>query len=262
MTLDDLIVWKAAVVAVALVGMFVAERLWPAEPRPRPAWARVARNGGLWLFAVALSLAFVAPLTQWATAASLGWRPDGWRGWPGLLLDLVLLDGLIYWWHRANHEVPWLWRFHAVHHYDRFLDSTSALRFHVGEVALSAVARACVVWLLGFPLVSVLAFETVLLVATLFHHSNLRLPAGLESGLSRVVITPSLHWVHHHRVRADTDSTYGTVLSLWDRLFGTRSATRRTPAMPIGVEGAEERTFVGLLVAPFGAQPTRAASRG
>ncbi|MSP83951.1 MAG: sterol desaturase family protein [Alphaproteobacteria bacterium] len=257
-----MIAWKAAVVALALVGLFVAERIWPAAPRPDPRWARVARNGGLWLLAAALSIGFVAPLTAWAVEARLDWRPDWWRGWPGLALDLIVLDGLIYGWHRANHTVPFLWRFHAVHHYDRFLDTTSALRFHVGEVALSATARAGVVWLFGFPLASILAFETLLLGATLFHHSNLWIPAGLESLMSRIVITPALHWVHHHRVQADTDSTYGTILSLWDPLFGTRSTTRRTPAMPIGVAGADERSFVGLLLAPAEPQPTRAARRG
>jgi len=104
--------------------------------------------------------------------------------------------------------------------------------------------------LIGFPFATILTFETLLLVATLFHHSNLRLLPGLERALARLVITPSIHWVHHHRRQSDTDSNYGTVFSFWDRLFGTRSASRRSPDMEIGVEGAEEQNFAGLLIRP------------
>src|SRR5262249_7199489 len=149
--------------------------------------------------------------------------------------DLLLLDFLIYWWHRANHRVPFLWRFHEVHHLDRFLDVTSGVRFHFGEVILSALARAGVIALFAIPLSSVLSFEALLLVATGFHHSDLKLPPSLERALSWIVVTPSIHWVHHHRVRSDTDSNYSTILSLWDRLFASRSQTRRTPEMEIGV---------------------------
>jgi sterol desaturase/sphingolipid hydroxylase (fatty acid hydroxylase superfamily) len=118
-------------------------------------------------------------------------------------------------------------------------------------VLLSALVRAGAIAVLGLPVLSVLAFETLLLAATIFHHSNLRLPAGLERRLARVVITPSIHWVHHHRTRRDTDSNYGTVFSFWDGLFGSRSPTRRTPAMTIGVEGQPERPFLSLLARPF-----------
>jgi sterol desaturase/sphingolipid hydroxylase (fatty acid hydroxylase superfamily) len=147
--------------------------------------------------------------------------------------------------------IPFLWRFHEVHHLDRFLDTTSALRFHFGEVLLSALARAGVILLLGFPFVSMVVFEVLVLAAAIFHHSNLRLPAGLERALSRVVITPSIHWVHHHARRIDTDSNYGTVFSFWDPLFGTRSAKRRDLAMPIGTEGRGEEDLPALLLHPF-----------
>jgi sterol desaturase/sphingolipid hydroxylase (fatty acid hydroxylase superfamily) len=249
--LDTLIALKTIAVGTVLVGLFMAERLWPAAPRPDPAWGRVVRNGVLWLITAAFSVAVVVPITAWAAGQGWAWRPGWWSGWPGLVADIVLLDLLIYWWHRANHTVPLLWRFHAVHHRDRFLDTTSALRFHVGEVALSACVRAAVILALGFPLASILVFEAVLLAATLFHHSNLRLPPAFEAALARVVITPSLHWVHHHRRRVDTDSTYGTLFSVWDRLFGSTSPTRRTPTMAIGVEGVDEADAIGLLLAPF-----------
>ncbi len=263
-----LIVAKAGTISAWLAAAVVGENRRPAAVPPLflagygGAWfRRWGRNLGLFALNLPLSSAMALPLTAWAAQHPLWHRPE-WLG-PDSLglggfavpvslpLDLLLLDLWIYWWHRANHELPLLWRFHEVHHRDRFLDATSALRFHFGEVALSAAARAVVIVLLAIPFASVLVFETLVLVAAIFHHANWRLPTGAERALARVVITPSLHWVHHHARRADTDSTYGTICSFWDRLFGSTTPTLRTPRMPIGVEGRDEAGFWQLLVLPF-----------
>ena len=252
--LARLLAWKGVIAGAWLLLFLAAERLEPAAPRPLTGSQerfRLLANFALWAINIGLSAGFVLPVTALAARHGAAWRPGWWQGPGGLLLDLLLLDGLIYWWHRANHRVALLWRFHAVHHLDRFLDSTSALRFHFGEVAISALVRAGAILLLGFPLASILAFETVVLIATIFHHSNLRLPARLEAALARVVITPSIHWVHHRRRQADTDSNYGTIFSFWDRLFASRSPTQRDPSMPIGVEGFEELSLPGLIARPF-----------
>jgi len=209
---------------------------------------------GLWLVNVAASLLLILPATLYAARHALAWRPFWWQGSAGLFLDLLLLDFLIYWWHRANHRVTFLWRFHEVHHLDRFLDSTTALRFHAGEVLLSAATRAAVILVLAFPLVSILAFETLVLITTIFHHSNLRLPPALERGLARVVITPALHCVHHHALKRDTDSNYGTVLSIWDPLFSSRNSCPRTLEMEIGVEQQAEAALPALFLRPFRAR--------
>jgi sterol desaturase/sphingolipid hydroxylase (fatty acid hydroxylase superfamily) len=253
LSVQTLLLWKSAAVLLWLAALFLAERLrpaasWPADLAP---WPRLARNAGLYFVNIGLSPILVLPIAAWASAHALPWRPAWWSGWPAVLADVVLLDFLIYWWHRANHVAPFLWRFHEVHHLDRFLDTTSAVRFHFGEVLLSALARGAVVLVLNIPFVSVLASEAVVLCAAIFHHSNLRLPGRLERALARLVVTPSIHWVHHHRVRRDTDSNYGTLFSFWDPLFGSRSATARTPDMPIGVERREEAGFLRLLARPF-----------
>ena len=144
-----------------------------------------------------------------------------------------------------------------MHHFDELLDSTSALRFHFGEVLLSALVRAAVIVLLDLPLASVLLFEALVLTAAIFHHSDARLPPRLEALLAQAIVTPSIHWVHHHARRADTDSNYGTIFSFWDPLFRSRSLTRRWPAMPIGVEGGRERPLLRLLLTPFEPRPRR-----
>lgn len=249
----QLIALKAVILAGWFVLLFAAERLAPAAVAAPPArgWRRVARNGALFLLNAGLSPLVVLPVSVFAATHALDWRPAWWAGAPGLLLDLVILDLWIYVWHRVNHRVPLLWRFHEVHHLDRHLDTTTAVRFHFGEVLLSAGARGVVIVLLGMPIASVLVFELVVLLSSLFQHSNLRLPGWLERPLSRVIVTPSHHWVHHHAVRADTDSNFANTLSVWDRLFGTRSPTARWATMPIGTEGREERGLTGLLLRPL-----------
>lgn len=269
---QTLLTYKSLAIGLWLILLFAAERLWPAAIRPadttagdgalaRAGWTRVLRNAGLFLVNAGISPLIVVPISVWAASHGLatfglGWRPTWLTGWPGLLFDLVLLDFWIYWWHRANHTAPLLWRFHAVHHLDRFLDTTTATRFHFGEVLLSAGVRAVAIVVFDIPLLSVLTFEAVVLAASMFQHSNLRLPQRLERALASVIITPSLHWLHHHAIRRDTDSTYGTFFSFWDRLFGSVATGTRTPDMTIGLDRgpgldvAPDEGFVALLTRP------------
>ncbi|WP_373504022.1 sterol desaturase family protein [Aestuariivirga sp.] len=245
-----LLPYKGLVVFSALAIFLVLDRVMPAA-RVIGGLKRVLKNISLAGVNALLSWVVVVPVSALAASHALDWRPEWWSGWAGLALDLLILDCWIYWWHRANHELPILWRFHEVHHLDEFLDASSALRFHFGEVFLSSLVRAAVIFLLGVPLLNVVIFETLLAVVAIFHHSNVRLPVWLERPLSFLIVTPSIHWVHHHAIRRDTDSNYSALLSVWDRLFGSRSATRRTPDMPIGTEGLKDRGIGGLLARPF-----------
>jgi sterol desaturase/sphingolipid hydroxylase (fatty acid hydroxylase superfamily) len=242
---------KSGIVLIAFVVLFVLERLFPVVT-----WIggvqRLLKNLFLGGLNFLLGPLIVIPVTAYAASHTLDWRPEFWSGWLGLGLDLLLLDFWIYWWHRLNHVLPFLWRFHEVHHLDETLDTTTALRFHFGEVILSSLVRALMIIVFAVPLASVLVFEVLLVVSALFHHSNLRLPKWLEHALSLVIVTPSIHWVHHHAKQVDTDSNYSTVLSVWDRMFSSRSGTRRSDNMKIGVEKRPERNLLGLIQKPFG----------
>lgn len=257
--LQDLLAAKGAIVAGWIVLALTVEQWRPAAPPPihlagyGAAWfARWGRNLGFFILNGALSTVFVLPVTIWAALQAPWSRAEltGWSDWAWLPLDILLLEFWIYWWHRANHEWRFLWRFHEVHHRDRHLDATTALRFHFGEVALSALARAAVIMAFAIPLTSAVVFEILVIVATVFHHANWRIPPAIERRLARLIITPSRHWVHHHRVRADTDSTYGTIFSFWDRWFGTTTPTERRLLMPLGVEGQEELPMIALIGRP------------
>jgi sterol desaturase/sphingolipid hydroxylase (fatty acid hydroxylase superfamily) len=236
----------------------LAERARPAAPRApgsdRPRWTR---NLALWAANAAMNPLLTLPIVVAATQFDVWSRPD--LGAWGVALDILALDLWAWAWHRANHVAPFLWRFHEVHHRDAFLDVTSAVRFHPGEVLISALARTPLLVALDVDLATVLVYDAVLTAAALFHHSNVRLPEKLEARLRAVLVTPSHHWVHHHAVRADTDSNYGVLLTLWDRLFRTWSPTARTPAMKIGAEGVDDLPLPALALQPF--RPRAASPR-
>lgn len=256
MLTEAIVANKALIGAGAFAILFAAERAFaaaPAAPDPK----RLFKNAALWAMLLLFSPAITLPLTAFASAHPV-WARAGILLEPAMLaVDLILLDLWTYWLHRAYHEIPAIRRFHRVHHLDERLDTTSAVRFHPGEVALSAALRLVPITLLAIPFSHVVLFETVLLAASLFHHSNVRLPPAFERGLSRIIVTPSIHWVHHHAVPADTNSNYAAIFSFWDPLFGSRAATARTPTMKIGLEGVEDKSLIGLLLAPFKATEKR-----
>ncbi len=253
--IDSLVATKAVVVALVFAALFIAERMRPFTPPVAhvvaDGGARLVRNGGLWLLMTLASPLVVIPLTAYAADHAL-WTRTGALASPAMVVvDFMLLDVWAYFVHRAYHRVPLMARLHRPHHLDERLDTTTAVRFHVGEVTLSALLRSLPIVLLAMPLTHVVLFEMILLSSALFHHSNLRLPQKVERALSAFIVTPSIHFVHHHAVSADTNSNYAAVLSVWDRVFRTRSATTRTPAMKLGVAGAADRSLAKLILAPF-----------
>ena len=249
--IEQLLEYKGWVVGGIFLLLFAFEHLRPAVKAGfHPVW-RIVKNLSFWPINIGLSLLVILPVSYFATQTTFWVRPDWWSGAPGLVLDIFILDLFLYFWHRAVHEVPLLWRFHEVHHLDEHLDTTSAIRFHFGEIFFATLFRAFVIILTALPFSSVVIFETLVLMFTLFHHSNIALPSRFEAALSKVIVTPSIHWVHHHAVHLDTDSNYGTIFSFWDRLFRTKSKTQRFQAMKIGVQGLKDEKFIHLIIAPF-----------
>ncbi len=143
---------------------------------------------------------------------------------PRLLRDglaVLGMDYTIYVWHVLTHKVPFLWRFHLMHHVDMDMDSTTALRFHAMDMLISIPWRAAQVAVLGTSRRALSLWQAFFFASVLFHHSNLRLPARLERRLADVLTTPRMHGIHHSTVQAETDSNWSSGLSLWDHLHGT-----------------------------------------
>jgi sterol desaturase/sphingolipid hydroxylase (fatty acid hydroxylase superfamily) len=175
--------------------------------------------------------------------------------WLHGVLAFLLLDYLLYVWHWLNHRVPFLWRFHNVHHTDLDLGVTTAFRFHFGEMLLSAIFRVAGVLLVGAGPVAVLVYEVAFEASVAFHHSNWRLPYRLERPLSWLIVTPRMHGIHHSIVRRETDSNYSNLFTVWDRLHRTIRLNVRQDEVTVGVPGYQEddhdHTLLGLLTLPF-----------
>ena len=209
-----------------------------------------------------LVLRFAFPVLAVAFAASVHASGNGLLGlaeapiWLEILFAILLLDLAIYWQHRLFHAVPLFWCMHRVHHADRGFDLTTGVRFHPLEIALSMLIKFGAIWLIGAHPGAVLIFEIVLNLGSLWTHTDLALPARLDHRLRWLVVTPSMHRIHHSTLRHETDSNYGFHLSIWDRLFGsyTRNPERPEKTMPVGLDeypSEEDQTLGALLLNPF-----------
>ena len=190
-----------------------------------------------------------------------GWGISRWLGldgWLEIILSLIMLDMFDYFWHRANHQVPFLWRFHKAHHADTEMDVTTALRFHPGELMLSSLAKALWVLVWGPTAIAWFVFEGMISFCAQFHHSNIDFPDKVERYLSKVIVTPRFHTSHHVVDRAYGDANFSTIFSFWDPLFGSynmapRDANGQLPDDSIGL--AEERdkafSFLAWFSEPF-----------
>jgi len=253
----------AGVVFVALFGwLFRREAAQPLRGRMQPRAGRLRINA-----AVGFTAALTFRLTVLPVACGVAARArSAGRGLlprltthplVGAAVGILMLDYTTYLWHRLNHVVPRLWRFHRVHHTDLDLDVTTSTRFHPGELLLSVVYRSAQVRLIGVGPAVVLTYEAVSQAATAFHHSNWRLPLRLERVLARVVVTPRMHGIHHSMIERETSSNWSVIFSWWDRAHGTLRLDVPQEHLTIGVPAFRdptELTFGRLIAMPFGRQ--------
>lgn len=233
--------------------------------RPLRRWAqgirrRLLRNAGVALPTFAALRLILIPaevaVAYWATQNEFGLlHLVALPGWVDAVVAFLLLDYLLYVWHWLNHKIPLLWRFHNVHHTDLDLGVSTAIRFHFGEMLLSAFFRVGGVLLIGAGPVTVLVYEVVFEASVAFHHSNWRLPFPLERALSWVIVTPRMHGIHHSVVQRETNSNYSNLLNIWDRLHRTIRLNVRQKDVVIGVPAYQpddhDQSLAGLLTLPF-----------
>jgi len=250
-----------------LLLVFVGLLAWETV-RPCKAFEYRKKRARLWHGATNLSvglistvISYVLLLPAWRLVAQwsgmqgwglLHWLPTSLAG--GALAAVVLLDLWTYWWHRMNHRIPFLWRFHRVHHTDLWMDATTAKRFHPGEMLFSSMLRLPVILLLGAELWHVVLYDTVMLAVVLFHHSNIAVPAGSERLLRLIIPTPVMHKIHHSRMQSETDSNYTALFSIWDRLFGSLRLRPDWETISFGLKGYDDpdsQSVAGLIKTPF-----------
>ncbi len=239
--------------------MLLAERVAPLRRTVESKVRRVVRNlsiGGVSLALTPLLQAWLLqPVASWIVRERVGLlQAVQWPRWLETAIAIVLLDYTLWWWHWANHRVPFLWRFHLVHHVDRDLDASTALRFHFGELALSIPVRAAQMAIIGVDSQTLWLWQTILFASILFHHGNLRLPPGLERVLVRLIVTPRMHGIHHSDRLNETDNNWSSLLSAWDYLHRTILLNVPQPEITIGVPAygdPAEGTIGKMLLLPF-----------
>lgn len=255
---------EAALRLGVFVGVLGAMALWEALAPRRADFAGPRRRWPANLaFAVFGTLVGRVLVPGGAAAFALHAQGQGWgflAGMPGFVAipaAVVLLDLAIYFQHRIFHRVPLLWRLHRMHHSDLAFDTTTGIRFHPLEIALSLAIKLAVIAATGAPPEAVVIFELLLNGSSLFNHANIAMPAGLERALRLIVVTPDMHRIHHSWRRDETDSNFGFSVSIWDRLFGTYRAVPADGQLGLTVGLPEFRDPADQRLLPLLAQPFR-----
>jgi sterol desaturase/sphingolipid hydroxylase (fatty acid hydroxylase superfamily) len=212
---------------------------------------------------VNFALAFLLLLaSEWAIANEVGvlFLAPGLSLLLQTLIGLLLLDLISAWFaHWVQHKTPPLWKLHLIHHSDTHVDTTSANRHHPGESVVRFAFTALAVVIVGAPLWMVFLYQALSVVLSQFNHANISLPPALDRAISWVIVSPDMHKVHHHYVLPYTDSNYGNIFSLWDRLFGTFQTLDRSKlvyGVDTHMEPAEHATVGALLRMPFRPKPS------
>lgn len=172
---------------------------------------------------------------------------------PSVILTIIFLDFIIYYQHVLTHKIPFLWKFHQVHHSDRDLDVTSALRFHPVEIILSMMLKTMVISLMGANVVGVMVFEIILSSMAIFNHANLYIHPKLEKLIRIFFVTPQMHIIHHSEERFESDTNFGFNFSIWDRIFKTYTPKWKSEKI-IGqrmFQRDKDQEFLSLLKQPF-----------
>lgn len=240
-----------ALVALGAVAIVVAERRRPLRRRtqaePDRELVNLAMGAASALAVMVAERPLVAPLARVAEERDRGLvRRLPLPEWGRDIAGLLLMDYTFYLWHVLTHKVPALWRLHLVHHVDLDLDASTALRFHALDMVVSAPWRAGQVALIGLSPRGLRLWQRFFFLSILFHHSNLRLPEGLERRLSWVLTTPRMHGIHHSIVQDQTDSNWSSGLSLWDRLHGTFRLDVDQDTIAVGVPAYRDPVDTGL----------------
>ncbi len=202
-------------------------------------------------------LAFlILKTSDWVTQHHFG--VINWLSIPvglSIVIGLLLLDFIgAYLIHFVEHQIKWMWKFHIIHHADTNIDTTTATRHHPGESIFRLTFTILAVFIVGAPIWMVFMYQSISVLLSQFNHANINLPPWLDKAISLIFVSPNMHKVHHHFKQPYTDSNYGNIFSIWDRLFGTFK-TLAPEKLIYGIDThmnpKENANLSNLLVIPF-----------
>ena len=166
----------------------------------------------------------IVMLSDWCRDQSFGivyWTHANTSILLTIIIGVLALDFSSWLVHWIMHKVRPLWGFHLIHHTDNTVDVTTGLRHHPGDSIFRGIFFLLLIFISGAPMYAVMIYQTLLVLATAFTHANISLPKPVDKIISYILVSPNMHKVHHHWKQPYTDSNYGGVFSIWDRLFGT-----------------------------------------
>ncbi len=257
--LQEITIWHILIGIVIIVFLFLIEFNFPLRTRKYSFTLRLITNGFLSLL-VLITVYFLVQPVQQSTLNFIEGNNFGLLyliDLPPLaegIIGFLLMDLAFYYWHLLNHKIPFLWRFHNVHHLDPDMDMTTAFRFHFGEIGFSSIFRIVQISFIGISPFVFIIYEFFFTANTVFHHSNIKLPIKFERILNRIIVTPRMHGIHHSQYKNETDSNYSTVFSWWDVVHRTIRLNVPQNKIVIGVpaySNKEDNKLLKLITHPF-----------
>lgn len=171
-----------------------------------------------------------------------------------LILGVVFLDCINYWWHRLLHRNSFLMRFHSIHHTDKLLNVSSSLRFHFIEVLVGHIFKLPFIFIMGIPVEALLLYDVIFNINVYFHHSNVKINRRLDLFLSKIIVTPYIHRIHHSLKWKESNSNFSSFLIIWDKIFGTFFPQGKISTPKYGIPGYSEdkyQYFSYMIKQPF-----------
>lgn len=184
--------------------------------------------------------------------------------WIKIIAGVMLLDFIGAWLvHWTEHKVKWMWKFHLIHHSDTTVDVTTGLRHHPGETVFRIFFTILGVLIIGVPIGIVMLYQSLSVLFAHLTHANINIPKKIDQTLSYLFVTPNMHKVHHHYAQPLTDTNYGNIFAVWDRIFGTFAQVNDVKNLTYGIDThmdpKENQNLPNLLKIPF--QPYRPPSK-
>ncbi|KOY87424.1 sterol desaturase [bacterium 336/3] len=255
---------RAAILVGGLVFFWMIESIIPLFRMQYGKWKHAGTNIFFTVTTIVINFGFailILKTSDWAVANGVGLlQMIEMPLWVMMLVGLMGLDLIgAYFIHWMQHKVKWMWQFHLVHHSDNHVDTTTANRHHPGESVFRAVFTTIAVLVMGAPMWLVMMYQSISVVLSQFNHANISLPVWLDKIVSFLIVSPNMHKVHHHEARPLTDTNYGNIFAIWDRVFGTFAAVKDTQELVYGLDThpnlQENAQLDSLLKMPF--QPYR-----
>lgn len=258
MDLQTLADSEPLIVLFMLVATTVLETARPFVESAIPRWRHARRNLGIGVLAFAAfgATGFLkASAAAWVGVSHFGLFSLAAMPWAlRVFVSFLAIDFTDYTFHRLQHRVSWIWRFHRIHHSDPRLDASSSLRFHPVEGITQTSVQALAILLFGIQLDAMILFDSMLLTLLYLQHANIALPVSIDRLLRIVFVTPDVHHVHHSREQRYTDSNFADVFTIWDRLLGTYREVPDRGAIAYGLAEFDDdrhQTVKGMTLMPL-----------